>query len=231
MQEQPVRRFHQWRDEECAMRAFRELHIWFFSIATISLVCLVIVWYYCGLGYLPALAWLIGYLALRFFMPPVYIWINPLVVPDGSTYTRLMDSYTFINVCWYVYGFVMWIFAWMEIVKPFNSQHYFWILIFCSNTIDGIIGCFLLCNISDRKVIDGRANVQEYQPINTKADIKVDNPNITKHGFYDTCVVCYDNFKSGEDVFELKCKHIFHPKCINDWMEKKKACPTCNVEI
>jgi hypothetical protein len=48
-----------------------------------------------------------------------------------------------------------------------------------------------------------------------------------------TCSICLENF-DGTDVCVLDCKHIFHFKCIRDWLIKdslKPKCPVCNDVI
>jgi hypothetical protein len=45
-----------------------------------------------------------------------------------------------------------------------------------------------------------------------------------------TCSICLENFE-GTEVCVLDCKHIFHSKCIKDWLIKdslKPKCPVCN---
>ena len=48
----------------------------------------------------------------------------------------------------------------------------------------------------------------------------------------DQCTVCYDNFKYGEKVKELaNCKHTYHSKCIDKWLQNEKRCPVCNKMV
>lgn len=35
---------------------------------------------------------------------------------------------------------------------------------------------------------------------------------------------CYDN-----DIYQISCKHYFHKKCINSWLDRKKNCPLCRT--
>ena len=37
--------------------------------------------------------------------------------------------------------------------------------------------------------------------------------------------------KVNEEVVELKCKHLFHFKCLDKWIENKQICPFCRTEI
>jgi hypothetical protein len=48
-----------------------------------------------------------------------------------------------------------------------------------------------------------------------------------------SCSVCLEKFKQGEDIIELHCdsKHIFHPDCIEDWARINRTCPLCRIDI
>lgn len=55
--------------------------------------------------------------------------------------------------------------------------------------------------------------------------------NDTSKGL-DQCSVCMDNFKYGDKVKELKkCKHAYHTKCIDQWLESENKCPICKQHI
>lgn len=40
------------------------------------------------------------------------------------------------------------------------------------------------------------------------------------------CSICCDNFKTS-DCSILKCRHIFHKKCIENWFDYSSKCPLC----
>ena len=54
-----------------------------------------------------------------------------------------------------------------------------------------------------------------------------------KKGKYleDKCVVCQYEFKDGDKVKVLPCKHCFHPECIDEWLKNQKVCPFCKKEV
>ena len=46
-----------------------------------------------------------------------------------------------------------------------------------------------------------------------------------------SCMICLDEFHTGEKVTALPCIHFFHTPCIRKWMEKKKECPVCKFVL
>ncbi|MCO5563453.1 hypothetical protein L7F22_017095 [Adiantum nelumboides] len=46
------------------------------------------------------------------------------------------------------------------------------------------------------------------------------------------CVICQQQYQRGDSIIFLpSCKHTYHKKCIRKWLEIKKMCPICNVEV
>ena len=48
------------------------------------------------------------------------------------------------------------------------------------------------------------------------------------------CSICLENFKKKSKVSMTPCKHVFHYKCIKDWLYKNvknPKCPNCNKEV
>lgn len=43
------------------------------------------------------------------------------------------------------------------------------------------------------------------------------------------CCICLEELN--ENVVMIKCHHIYHKKCIDEWFLKKKNCPLCNINI
>eukprot|EP00667_Euglena_gracilis_P020403 EG_transcript_22091 len=42
-----------------------------------------------------------------------------------------------------------------------------------------------------------------------------------------TCLVCQEDFKSGETTRRLNCFHLFHTKCVDKWLQRHPSCPIC----
>jgi len=45
------------------------------------------------------------------------------------------------------------------------------------------------------------------------------------------CVICLEEFKNGDEVITLPCFHLYHKKCISDWLKLNNACPICKHVI
>lgn len=44
----------------------------------------------------------------------------------------------------------------------------------------------------------------------------------------ETCPICFEEVGSG---VQLKCRHMFHERCIHTWFERKTTCPMCRFDI
>ena len=47
----------------------------------------------------------------------------------------------------------------------------------------------------------------------------------------EVCSICLVAAKKGDRVYELCCKHLFHKKCIDPWLEKSTVCPNCRRDL
>ena len=45
------------------------------------------------------------------------------------------------------------------------------------------------------------------------------------------CTICLEEFNNDEEIIKLKCNHLFHSKCIDDWIEKNQSCPLCRINL
>jgi hypothetical protein len=45
---------------------------------------------------------------------------------------------------------------------------------------------------------------------------------------FDTCPICFDDFKEDNIIRQIKCNHIFHQSCIDPWLlNESYKCPVC----
>ncbi|KAK6139331.1 hypothetical protein DH2020_026923 [Rehmannia glutinosa] len=47
----------------------------------------------------------------------------------------------------------------------------------------------------------------------------------------DQCVICLEEWVSGEKAREMPCKHRFHGECIEKWLKIHGSCPVCRYEM
>jgi len=45
------------------------------------------------------------------------------------------------------------------------------------------------------------------------------------------CSVCLEEFGDGDDLKTLPCLHIYHQKCIEQWLCTDNSCPICKTPI
>ena len=48
------------------------------------------------------------------------------------------------------------------------------------------------------------------------------------------CIICYEEYTLEDNVTKLDCddRHIFHNKCITEWIKSgKNSCPVCRAPI
>jgi len=45
------------------------------------------------------------------------------------------------------------------------------------------------------------------------------------------CPVCLDQVLVGAEVRTLPCGHVYHRKCIDKWLIRKRKCPLCKYDI
>ena len=56
--------------------------------------------------------------------------------------------------------------------------------------------------------------------------------NIYYDNIIDNCLICTENFNINDLIKKTKCNHIFHTKCIKQWLCKESnKCPICRTQI
>ncbi|KAL2538028.1 RING/U-box superfamily protein [Forsythia ovata] len=55
-------------------------------------------------------------------------------------------------------------------------------------------------------------------------DVKIEGQAETE-----PCCICQEEYKDGEDLGTLECKHDFHAECIKQWLMHKNLCPICKT--
>lgn len=57
------------------------------------------------------------------------------------------------------------------------------------------------------------------------------NEKYTKSSMGNTCNICLEDYQDEDEVRILKCDHVYHPKCIDKWLESSNKCPVCKDDI
>ena len=45
------------------------------------------------------------------------------------------------------------------------------------------------------------------------------------------CIICLEDFKTGDEVIYLPCFHVFHKDCILEWFRGHDYCPICKFKL
>ena len=61
----------------------------------------------------------------------------------------------------------------------------------------------------------------------TKLGKKLDNNNDIEF----KCIICYEDYKEGDNITTLPCAHVFHFDCVKPWIFQHGNCPLCKFEI
>eukprot|EP01065_Artemidia_motanka_P013013 TRINITY_DN17177_c0_g1_i1.p1 TRINITY_DN17177_c0_g1~~TRINITY_DN17177_c0_g1_i1.p1 ORF type:complete len:469 (+),score=99.99 TRINITY_DN17177_c0_g1_i1:52-1407(+) len=50
-------------------------------------------------------------------------------------------------------------------------------------------------------------------------------------GQEEECTICLEALDEGDEALRIACQHVFHHKCIIEWLAKTNRCPTCRFEV
>lgn len=45
------------------------------------------------------------------------------------------------------------------------------------------------------------------------------------------CIICLEDFQTGETLRVLPCHHYYHKTCVDHWLSKNTSCPVCRLDI
>ena len=106
------------------------------------------------------------------------------------------------------------------------------------NILGNFILCFFFIELVRRCYIRYKYNqIIYHEPLLIENNYNY-NKIIIKDNFdNDNCSICLENLYSEEDlesnndIIELKCKHMYHKKCVDPWINEHKKCPLCKCDI
>ncbi|KAK3776111.1 hypothetical protein RRG08_046778 [Elysia crispata] len=47
----------------------------------------------------------------------------------------------------------------------------------------------------------------------------------------ETCSVCLEDFTKGDKIAICTCRHVFHSKCLTQWLQCRNNCPLCKAPV
>jgi hypothetical protein len=47
----------------------------------------------------------------------------------------------------------------------------------------------------------------------------------------ETCQICLIDYDEDDELKVLRCKHGFHPDCLDKWLVRKLSCPLCRRSV
>ena len=66
---------------------------------------------------------------------------------------------------------------------------------------------------------------------NSKVIEELENTKEEATGVEEPCPICFMEFEKGEEMYRLKCRHLFHKDCLAKWLEQQLSCPMCRAEV
>ena len=60
---------------------------------------------------------------------------------------------------------------------------------------------------------------------------RLDTRTVNKVKKENMCAICTEQYRRGDKVFFLGCKHHYHTQCILPWLQRNNACPTCRYDL
>lgn len=174
----------------------------------------------------------------------VYLQDRPDVYSKWRSFVNTLEG---CGLIWFVLG-NMWLFGEdpsSSCTHPEHSPIYnmclamliFNYIQFCLPCIAAIIlipiFCFctpclirLLARLNDPRATQGASqNVIDTIPIVTVT------PELFANGQENTCPICISEMNTGDTVRSLRCHHIFHQQCVDEWLRVNGSCPLCRKRI
>jgi hypothetical protein len=63
----------------------------------------------------------------------------------------------------------------------------------------------------------------------TMPDEIIYNPKPTGNSV--NCIICMDALKKGDKILVLECAHMYHARCIYQWVKESNTCPMCKSPV
>ncbi|XP_060189736.1 E3 ubiquitin protein ligase RIE1-like [Lycium barbarum] len=104
----------------------------------------------------------------------------------------------------------------------------FVLLCCCVPILSSLLGYNMNMGSVDKGASDEQlSNLPSWNYKENKEEIKssaMDNENAE-------CCICLAKYKDKEEIRQLPCSHIFHLKCVDQWLKILSCCPLCKQEL
>ena len=74
-----------------------------------------------------------------------------------------------------------------------------------------------------------QAHPKQIKPLQSRESMKRIHKN--EENMRDPCSICIVEYKNGDKMKTLPCKHKFHKNCIDKWLGIKSDCPMCKYNL
>ncbi|XP_061337632.1 E3 ubiquitin-protein ligase At4g11680-like isoform X2 [Gastrolobium bilobum] len=120
--------------------------------------------------------------------------------------------------------------AWNAICYSFPFL-LFLLLCCCVPLISSLLGYNMNMAFSDRGASDDQISQLpnwRHKEAHTKLELGNDSKGSEKSINEDSeCCICLAKYKDKEEVRQLPCSHMFHLKCVDQWLKIMSSCPLC----
>ncbi|KAJ4828780.1 hypothetical protein Tsubulata_023757 [Turnera subulata] len=113
----------------------------------------------------------------------------------------------------------------------------FLLLCCCVPLISSLLGYNMNMGSADRGASDDQISSLpswRYKAVATHTDLELGNGadcNSTPGSGDVECCICLAKYREKEEVTQLPCSHMFHLKCVDQWLRIISCCPLCKQEL
>ncbi|KAF5461227.1 hypothetical protein F2P56_021043 [Juglans regia] len=124
--------------------------------------------------------------------------------------------------------------AWNAICYSFPFL-LFLLLCCCVPLISSLVGYNMNTGSTDRGASDDQISQLpswRYKEVDTKLEPCTNthcNPDLANED--PECCICLAKYKDKEELRQLPCSHVFHLKCVDQWLQIISCCPLCKQEL
>ncbi len=160
-----------------------------------------------------------------------------------ATLERVGRTLSLFSLCWFILGHV-WIFEQLRCEEDMPTlfglaaallilQYAIMFLpLILVIVLAPIVCLFLPCIILEpRLLLFNRSPVKgaSKREIARLPTLPFSQRSFRDKAFDDQCSICIMDFEEGETVRVLRCRHVFHRDCVDNWLTLNKSCPVVSI--